>query len=216
MKMIDLSLNLLLWASLLVGAVQGSSARLLYTSIDKSTCHENVIGDVANQILTNNGKFNATVQSHCWARETSCVYYVDETSSMLDVLMPKSVLVSLSQDADDRNVIAFDVECCHGEDNDAKDSNSDNDDEVTSLMMDVVTLLDEKFSNGIWTVHTTNNMGTKRDDASVEDMILSADLIYKKRLVHLPSTSSFGNKVEVWEYQKSSSQSKTDRAMFVN
>ena len=68
----------------------------------------------------------------------------------------------------------------------------------------------------IWTVHTTNNMRTKRFDASVEEMILSANLIYKKRLVYLPSTSSFGNKVEVWEYQKSSSQSKTDRAMFVN
>jgi len=68
----------------------------------------------------------------------------------------------------------------------------------------------------IWTVHTTNNMGTKRVDASIEEMILSANLIYKKCLVYLPSTSCFGNKVEVWEYQKSSSQSKPDRAMFVN
>ena len=53
----------------------------------------------------------------------------------------------------------------------------------------------------IWNGHTTNNMGTKRVDASVEEMIISANLIYKKRLVYLPST---GNKVEVWEYQKSS------------
>jgi len=37
---------------------------------------------------------------------------------MLDGLIPKPVLVSLSQDANDRNLIEWDVECCHGEDND--------------------------------------------------------------------------------------------------